>query len=107
MRISDWSSDVCSSDLRGVQTLKRPSGQLQFEALDVGLWNVLQNVEDTERQRESLGTKLLVLIVVLIGGRRQVSLPVVKRGFQPVFIGLYGFQLQAKAHHKGRKQHGP
>src|SRR3546814_4525829 len=38
MRISDWSSDVCSSDLRKVATRIRGSGQLSPDAKYVIWW---------------------------------------------------------------------
>src|SRR3546814_11063242 len=54
MRISDWSSDVCSSDLLPVVATGRPEGKPRL--VDIG--------RDTEGQRFAGGLKRLALVVV-------------------------------------------
>src|SRR3546814_2759944 len=56
MRISDWSSDVCSSDLR------------DFGTLDPGFGYVLERVKRPEGKEYALTLELLIRIIIIEGG---------------------------------------
>src|SRR3546814_7511802 len=60
MRISDWSSDVCSSDLRHMLPRPRLFALIAFEAVE----------RDDERPLRALGAKAGVDVVKLAGGGR-------------------------------------
>src|SRR3546814_3416969 len=59
MRISDWSSDVCSSDLLGIEIAEgqidkpvrvRPDDGLQFDTPDIGVNRVIHRRRSEERR---------------------------------------------------------
>src|SRR3546814_13989664 len=61
MRISDWSSDVCSSDLFAVATAFRPDVLIVDEAPSVGDAYFQHKSFARIRQFQKLGTSLLIV----------------------------------------------
>src|SRR3546814_11103861 len=61
MRISDWSSDVCSSDL----AIDRPPYDGQLTALDGGLRHVVECEHDAVRRLIEEAHQLLVAVVIV------------------------------------------
>src|SRR3546814_14449457 len=58
MRISDWSSDVCSSDLE-VQRRREDDRDQHVDAEDQQVWRALRQQRKTEQQHKNSGTKHL------------------------------------------------
>src|SRR3546814_8464688 len=72
MRISDWSSDVCSSDLRFVLTIgatANQNGTALFEGVTVIFLAQFFGVE------LSLGQQIMVMLVCILGGIGTAGVP--------------------------------
>src|SRR3546814_4604512 len=74
MRISDWSSDVCSSDLRGVNASKHHEGTM-VEQIDLNGWVTMSVNRAVEEIQSRLTGGLSVLATV---------------GSTAPFVGLFG-----------------
>src|SRR3546814_14499714 len=75
MRISDWSSDVCSSDLPGIQRVA-PPGLKVFNQFDVAHFVNASIDEVTHTLIEAI-LIVVVVIFLFLGSLRAVLIPVV------------------------------
>src|SRR3546814_14041644 len=99
MRISDWSSDVCSSDLRTTDGEARCGAEdrLYFEPVDLHLIEI-----EHARPFDELHAKLIILIIIIEGRCVEGQQPVGDRGADARFIGpdRFGFHAGVLARHE-------
>src|SRR3546814_12771310 len=69
MRISDWSSDVCSSDLLTIGATANQNGTALFEGVTVIFLAQFFGVE------LSLGQQIMVMLVCILGGIGTAGVP--------------------------------
>src|SRR3546814_10718033 len=97
MRISDWSSDVCSSDLLKIPPLligKRVAGSCQFDlTLQSGLSRFF---EDRETPTIGINGAYLGPTLEMAAGET-VSINVTNRLTEPATLPWHGFHLPASA----------
>src|SRR3546814_8692727 len=89
MRISDWSSDVCSSDLREREAGIRPRHQARLRPDRAHFRHVDEQFQQAEDKILYARALLLVAVVVIESGKIELEMLVEKRQLRPGLIGVH------------------